>query len=89
MEDPHRELASADPAGKVSYRPSGVRMWLAVGRTDIRRGMNEWMLHAKRVTKPGPHAGDLYCVFRDASPLPVDRVGISACQLVRMFDHAC
>ena len=39
--------------------PSGVRVWLAVGRTDMRRGMNGLALGRD------PHAGDLY-VFRGA-----------------------
>jgi len=37
--------------------PSGVRVWLAVGHTDMRRGMPGLALQRD------PHAGDLY-VFR-------------------------
>jgi hypothetical protein len=33
LEDPHRELASADPDGRVSYRPSGVWIALLLGNT--------------------------------------------------------
>ena len=43
--------------------PSGVRVWLAVGRTDMRRGMNSLALQVQEVLKRDPHAGDLY-VFR-------------------------
>src|SRR5204863_7056784 len=43
--------------------PSGVRVWLAVGRTDMRRGMNSLALQVQEGLKRDPHAGDLY-VFR-------------------------
>ena len=41
---------------------ASVRVWIAVGRTDMRRGMNSLALQA---LGRDPHAGDLY-VFRDA-----------------------
>ena len=43
--------------------PSGVRVWLAVGHTDMRRGMNGLALQVQEVLGRDPHAGDLY-VFR-------------------------
>ncbi|CAA6603879.1 conserved hypothetical protein [Rhodospirillaceae bacterium LM-1] len=43
--------------------PSHVRVWLAVGRTDMRRGMNGLALQVQEAMKRDPHAGDLY-VFR-------------------------
>ena len=43
--------------------PSGVRVWLAVGHTDMRRGMNSLALQVQEGLKRDPHAGDLY-VFR-------------------------
>jgi transposase len=43
--------------------PSGVRMWLAVGHTDMRRGMNSLAVQVQEVLRHDPHAGDLY-VFR-------------------------
>ena len=43
--------------------PSGVRVWLAVGHTDMRRGMNSLALLVQEAMKRDPHAGDLY-VFR-------------------------
>ena len=43
--------------------PSGVRVWLAVGHTDMRRGMNGLALQVQEAMKCDPHAGDLY-VFR-------------------------
>jgi transposase len=43
--------------------PSGVRVWLAVGHTDMRRGMNSLAIQVQQGLKRDPHAGDLY-VFR-------------------------
>ena len=43
--------------------PSGVRVWLAAGHTDMRRGMNSLALQVQEVLGRDPHAGDLY-VFR-------------------------
>src|SRR5438874_13091815 len=45
--------------------PSGVRVWLAVCRTDMRKGMNGRALQVQQVLGRDPHAGDLY-VFRGA-----------------------
>src|SRR4051812_33696182 len=44
---------------------SGVRVWLAVGRTDMRKGMNGLALQVQQALGRDPHAGDLY-VFRGA-----------------------
>ena len=43
--------------------PSGVRVWLAVGHTDMRRGMNSVAIQVRQGLGRDPHAGDLY-VFR-------------------------
>ena len=43
--------------------PSGVRVWLATGATDMRRGMNGLALQVQEALHRDPHAGDLY-VFR-------------------------
>ena len=45
--------------------PSSVRVRLAVGRTDMRRGMNGLALQVQETLGRDPHAGDLY-VFRSA-----------------------
>ena len=45
--------------------PSGVRVWLAVGRTDMRKGMTGLALQVQEVLGRDPHVGDLY-VFRGA-----------------------
>ena len=46
--------------------PSGVRVWLATGATDMRRGMNSLALQVQEALHRDPHAGDLY-VFRGSS----------------------
>jgi transposase len=43
--------------------PSGVRVWLAAGVTDMRRGMNSLALQVQEGLGRDPHAGDLF-VFR-------------------------
>ena len=46
--------------------PSGVRVWIAVGQTDMRRGTNSLALLVQEALKRDPHGGDLY-VFRGKS----------------------
>ena len=80
--------------------PSGVRVWLAVGRTDMRRGMNGLALQVQESLQRDPHAGDLF-VFRGArgdlikiiwhdglgmSLYAKRLIGISASQLAYMLD---
>jgi transposase len=43
--------------------PSGVRVWLAVGHSDMRRGMHSLALQVQQALGRDPHCGDLY-VFR-------------------------
>jgi len=43
--------------------PSGMRVWLATGVTDMRRGMNGLTLQVQEAMGRDPHSGDLY-VFR-------------------------
>ncbi|MDX1425408.1 MAG: IS66 family insertion sequence element accessory protein TnpB [Kiloniellales bacterium] len=43
--------------------PSGVRVWLAAGVTDMRRGMNSLALQVQESLGRDPHVGDLF-VFR-------------------------
>jgi len=45
--------------------PSGVRVWLSVGRTDMRRGMNGLALQVQETLGRDPFVGDLF-VFRGA-----------------------
>ena len=46
--------------------PSGMRVWIATGYTDMRRGMNSLALLVQEGLKRDPHGGDLY-VFRGKS----------------------
>ena len=46
--------------------PSGVRVWIATGHTDMRRGMRSLALTVQESLKRDPHAGDLY-IFRGRS----------------------
>lgn len=46
--------------------PTGVRVWIAAGHTDMRRGMQSLALQVQEALKLDPHAGDLY-VFRGRS----------------------
>jgi transposase len=43
--------------------PGNLRVWLAVGHTDMRRGMNSLALQVQEKLGRDPHAGDLY-MFR-------------------------
>jgi transposase len=46
--------------------PTGVRVWIAAGHTDMRRGMQSLALQVQEGLKRDPHGGDLY-VFRGRS----------------------
>lgn len=43
--------------------PANVRIWIATGHTDMRRGMTSLALQVQEILKRDPHAGDLY-LFR-------------------------
>jgi transposase len=69
--------------------PSGVRVWLAVGRTDMRRGMNGLTLQVQLALGRDPHAGDLY-VFRGAKSDLVKILwhdGLSLSLYAKRLDH--
>ena len=46
--------------------PPGVRVWIATGHSDMRRGMTSLALQVQEALKRDPHGGDLY-VFRGKS----------------------
>ncbi len=46
--------------------PSHVRIWLAVGRTDMRRGMQGLALQVQEALGRDPYGGDLY-IFNDVT----------------------
>ena len=43
--------------------PGGARVWIATGRTDMRKGMSSLAMQIQQGFGRNPHAGDLY-VFR-------------------------
>lgn len=43
--------------------PSGTRVWLAAGHTDMRKGFDGLALHVQQVLQLDPHGGHLF-VFR-------------------------
>jgi transposase len=43
--------------------PRGVRVWIAAGHTDMRRGMQGLALQVQEQLKRDPHGGDLH-IFR-------------------------
>lgn len=49
--------------------PSSVKVWLALGHTDMRRGMRSLALQVQQSLNKDVHAGDLY-VFRGRSGAP-------------------
>ena len=46
--------------------PTGFRVWIAAGHTDMRRGMRGLALQVQEALNRDPHVGDLY-VFRGRS----------------------
>jgi transposase len=44
--------------------PTGFRVWIAAGHTDMRRGMHSLALQVQEALKRDPYAGDLYRVSR-------------------------
>ncbi len=49
--------------------PSGVRVWLATGVTDMRRGMNGLTLQVQEAMGRDPYAGDLFVFGGGAATL--------------------
>jgi transposase len=79
--------------------PSNVRVWLATGTTDMRRGMNSLALQVQQGLQRDPHAGDwhdglgmsLYAKRLERGrfiwPTPVDgALAITAAQLGYMLE---
>ena len=46
--------------------PSGVRVWLATGHTDMRKGFPGLALVVQETLKRDPHGGHLFCLPRPA-----------------------
>jgi transposase len=43
--------------------PSGVRVWLATGHTDMRKGIASLSLQVQEVLRRDPLSGQLFCLF--------------------------
>jgi transposase len=52
---------------------AGVRVWLATGQTDMRRGFPGLALLVQETLKHDPHSGHLF-VFRKHPPKTQDRI---------------
>jgi len=50
--------------------PGNVRVWLATGHTDMRRGFRSLALMVQEELKRDPHCGDLYVFRGRRSQLP-------------------
>ncbi|UWU83195.1 IS66 family insertion sequence element accessory protein TnpB [Bradyrhizobium yuanmingense] len=59
----------------------GVRVWIATGHTDMRRGMNSLALLVQEAFRRDPHGRDLY-VFRGKSGKLTDAAGASPTRVV-------
>ena len=44
--------------------PAGVRIWIAGGGTDMRRGINTLALTVEQWLERDPHAGEIFCFRR-------------------------
>jgi transposase len=66
---------------------AGVRIWIATGHTDMRKGMNGLALLVQEGLGRDPFAGDVF-VFRFVWPATVDGVvALSAAQMSYLLDH--
>ena len=62
--DPAVVAAALRAAGRAMIPfPGGARVWLATGRTDMRKGMNGLALQVQEVLERDPYSGHLF-VFR-------------------------
>lgn len=69
--------------------PSGVRVWLATGHTDMRRGFPSLALLVQETMRRDPHAGDLY-VFRGRRSDLIKVIwhdGQGACLFTKRLEH--
>jgi transposase len=48
--------------------PSGTRVWLAAGHTDMRKGFDGLALHVQQVLQLDPHGGICYGMARPFLP---------------------
>ena len=60
--------------------PGNVRVWLATGHTDMRRGFRSLALMVQEELKRDPHCGDLYVFRGRRSQLPTFCIPFSFCE---------
>jgi transposase len=60
---PRTDRVGIESAAILIPLPSGARVWIATGHTDMRRGMQGLALQVQEQLRRDPHAGDLY-IFR-------------------------
>ena len=60
--------------------PSNVRVWLATGHTDMRRGFNGLALQVQEALKRDPHDGQLF-VFRGRRGVQRDNQGANSASI--------
>ena len=54
-------VRSASNTSDLLPVPAGVRLWIAGGVTDMRRGMNTLALQVQQALGRDPHAGEIFC----------------------------
>jgi transposase len=59
--------------------PAGVRVWLATGHTDMRRGFNGLALMVQEKLKHDPHSGQLFVFRGRRGQLPTFCIPFSFC----------
>jgi transposase len=57
---PRTDRVGIESAAILIPLPSGARVWIATGHTDMRRGMQGLALQVQEQLRRDPHAGDLY-----------------------------
>jgi transposase len=67
--------------------PSGVCVWLAVGRTDMRKGMTSLALQVQEALGRDPHAGDLYVGSRGDLVKIIWHDGIGMSLYAKRLEH--
>lgn len=58
---PSCQVEIALPNGRRVIVPAGVKVWIAGGATDMRRGMNTLALQVQQGLGRGVHAGEIFC----------------------------
>lgn len=69
--------------------PSGVKVWLATGHTDMRKGFPGLSLTVQEVLKRDPHSGHLFC-FRGRRGNLLKVIwhdGQGACLFTKKLEH--